>query len=130
MKVIVKIEEYLPDTQQIVIKICRLHSHKPIDDHRTFAIEIYDLDMTDNESFIDSLVFKVKHLLQEQEENEPILDENTPIEIGGELDIENLLGKNIEGKIWYRGTRLLKMRRVELWDIFLKSVKNLLYVVV
>ena len=130
MKVIVKIEEYLPDTQQIVIKICRLHSHKTIDDHRTFAIEIYDLDMTDNESFIDSLVFKVKHLLQEQEENEPILDENTPIEIGGELDIENLLGKNIEGKIWYRGTRLLKMRRVELWDIFLKSVKNLLYVVV
>ena len=114
MKVIVKIEEYLPDTQQIVIKLCRLHSHKTIDDHRTFAIEIYDLDMTDNESFIDSLVFKVKHLLQEQEENEPILDENTPIEIGGELDIENLLGKNIEGKIWYRGTRLLKMRRVEL----------------
>jgi len=114
MKVIVKIEEYLPDTQQIVIKICRLHSHKTIDDHRTFAIEIYDLDMTDNESFIDSLVFKVKHLLQEQEENEPILDENTPIEIGGELDIENLLGKNIESKIWYRGTRLLKMRRVEL----------------
>ena len=114
MKVIVKIEEYLPDTQQIVIKICRLHSHKTIDDHRTFAIEIYDLDMTDNESFIDSLVFKVKHLLEQQDENEPILDENTPIEIGGELDIENLLGKNIEGKIWYRGTRLLKMRRVEL----------------
>ena len=114
MKVIVKIEEYLPDTQQIVIKICRLHSHKTIDDHRTFAIEIYDLDMTDNESFIDSLVFKVKHLLEQQDENEPILDENIPIEIGNELDIQNLLGKNIEGKIWYRGTRLLKMRRIEL----------------
>ena len=94
--------------------MCIRDRHKTIDEHRTFAIEIYDLDMTDNESFIDSLVFKVKHLLQEQEENEPILDENTPIEIGGELDIENLLGKNIEGKIWYRGTRLLKMRRVEL----------------
>ena len=70
--------------------------------------------MTNTESFIDSLVFKVKHLLQEQDENEPILDENTPIEIGGELDIQNLLGKNIESKIWYRGTRLLKMRRIEL----------------
>ena len=70
--------------------------------------------MIDTESFIDSLIFKVKHLLQEQEENEPILDENIPIEIGGELDIQNLLGKNIEGKIWYRGTRLLKMRRIEL----------------
>ena len=44
MKVITKIVEYLPDTQQIVIKICRLHSHKTIDEHRTFAIEIYDLD--------------------------------------------------------------------------------------
>ena len=70
--------------------------------------------MTDTESFIDSLVFKVKHLLQEQDENEPILDENIPIEIDDELDIENLLGKNIEGKIWHRGTRLLKMRRIEL----------------
>ena len=114
MKVITKIVEYLPDTQQIVIKICRLHSHKPIDEHRTFAIEIHDLDMTDNESFIDSLIFKVKHLVEQQDENQPILDENTSIEIGGELDIENLLGKNIESKIWYRGTRLLKMTRIEL----------------
>ena len=47
MKVITKIVEYLPDTQQIVIKICRLHSHKIIDEHRTFAIEISDLDMLD-----------------------------------------------------------------------------------
>ena len=114
MKVIVKIEEYLPDTQQIVIKICRLHSHKTIDDHRTFAIEIYDLDMTDNESFIDSLVFKVKHLLQEQEENEPILDDNIPIEISGKLDIQNLVGKVLKGKVNHRGSRLLKMRRIEL----------------
>ena len=37
MKVITKIVEYLPDTQQIVIKICRLHSHKTIDQHRTFS---------------------------------------------------------------------------------------------
>ena len=114
MKVITKIVEYLPDTQQIVIKICRLHSHKTIDEHRTFAIEISDLDMIDTESFIDSLIFKVKHLLQEQEENEPILDKNTPIEIGGELDIQSLVGKIIKGKINHRGSRLLKMRRVEL----------------
>ena len=114
MKVITKIIEYLPDTQQIVIRICRLHSHKNIDEHRTFAIEISDLDMIDTESFIDSLIFKVKHLLQEQEENEPILDDNTPIEINGELDIHNLIGKVIYGKIYDRGTRLLKMRRIEL----------------
>ena len=114
MKVITKIVEYLPDTQQIVIKICRLHSHKTIDEHRTFAIEISDLDMIDTESFIDSLIFKVKHLLQEQEENEPILDDNIPFEIDGELDIQNLVGKVIGGKIYNGKSRLLKMRRVEL----------------
>ena len=114
MKVIIKIEQYFPDTEQITFKICGLHSHKTINDYRDYAIEISDLDMTDTESFIDSLVFKVKHLLQEQDENEPILDENIPIEIDDELDIENLLGKNIEGNIWNRVTRLLKMRRIEL----------------
>ena len=114
MKVIIKIEQYLPDTEQITFRICGLHSHKTINDYRDYAIEISDLDMTNTESFIDSLVFKVKHLLQEQDENEPILDENTPIEIDGELDIQSLVGKIIKGKINHRGSRLLKMRRVEL----------------
>ena len=114
MKVIIKIEQYLPDTEQITFRICGLHSHKTINDYRDYAIEISDLDMTDTESFIDSLVFKVKHLLEQQDENEPILDENTPIEIGGELDIHNLLGKKNESTIWYIGTRLLKKRRLEL----------------
>ena len=114
MRVIFKIEEYLPDTEQIVIRICNLHSHKTIDEYRTYAIGTSDLDMTDVECFVDCLIYKVKHLLQEQEENEPILDRNTPIEISGELDIQSLVGKIIKGKINHRGSRLLKMRRVEL----------------
>ena len=114
MKGIIKLEEYLSERNSIVVKFCRLHSHKKIDDHRTFAIEISDLDMLDNESFIDTLIYKVKHLIQEQDENQPVLDDNTPIEIDGELDIQNLVGKVIEGKIYHRETRLLKMRRVEL----------------
>ena len=114
MKVIIKIEENLPDTEQIVMRICSLHSHKTIDENITYAIGTSDLDMTDVECFIDSLIFKVKHLLQQQEENEPILDKNIPIEIDGELDIQSLVGKIIKGKINHRGSRLLKMRRVEL----------------
>ena len=114
IKSIIKIEEYLPDTQQIVMRICRLHSLKKIDEYDKFAIDIFDLDLTDTESFIDSLIFKVKETIQEQDESEPILDENTPIKVGGELDIQNLVGKNIEGKVWYRGTRSLKMRKIEL----------------
>ena len=69
MNVIIKIDEYLPDTQQIIMRICRLHSLKKIDDYMKYADDIFDLDLTDTESFIDSLVFKVKHLLQEQDEN-------------------------------------------------------------
>ena len=48
MKVIIKIEDYLPNTQQIIMRICGLHSHKRIDDYRNYAIDIFDLDMTDN----------------------------------------------------------------------------------
>ena len=33
IKAIIKIEEYLPDTQQIVMRICRLHSLKKIDEY-------------------------------------------------------------------------------------------------
>ena len=130
MNVIVKIEEYLPDTQQIIMRICALHTHKIIDEYRTYAIEISDLNMLDHESFMDSLINKVKHLIQQQDENEPILDDNIPFEIDGELDIQNLVGKVIGGKIYNGKSRLLKMRRVELWYNILKSVKNLLYVVV
>ena len=114
MKVIIKIEDYLPNTQQIIMRICGLHSHKRIDDYRNYAIDIFDLDMTDNETFIDSLIIKVKHLLEQQDESEPILDENIPVEIGAELDIQNLIDKVIEGKIYSRGTRLLKKRKIVL----------------
>ena len=46
MKVIVKIEQYIPDTEQITFRICGLHSHKTINDYRDYEIEISDLDMT------------------------------------------------------------------------------------
>ena len=114
MKAIIKIEEYLPETQQIIMRICSLHALKSIDEYRTYVIEISDLDMIDNKSFIDSLIHKVNHLIQEQDENEPVLDENLPTEIDGELDIQNLIGKVIEGKIHHREIRTLKMRKIEL----------------
>ena len=98
-------------------------SHKIIDEYRTYAIELSDLNMLDHESFMDSLINKVKHLIQQQDENEPILDGNIPFEIDGELDIQNLIGKVIEGKIYNGKSRLLKMRRIELWYNILKSAK-------
>ena len=33
MKAIIKIDEFLPDKNSIVVKICNLHSQKPIDEY-------------------------------------------------------------------------------------------------
>ena len=35
MKAIIKIEEYLSDRDSIVVKVCKLHSPKPIDEYIT-----------------------------------------------------------------------------------------------
>tara|TARA_B100000424_G_C22856812_1_gene456747 strand:+ start:643 stop:987 length:345 start_codon:yes stop_codon:yes gene_type:complete len=114
MKVIIKIDEYLEDENYIIFRIARLNSHKKIDDHRTFSVDCSDLDTTDTESFVDSLIFKYKHLIQEQDENQDLLKENEPVNVDEELDLKNLIGKIIEGRAFDRPTRMLKMRRIEL----------------
>jgi hypothetical protein len=59
MKVILKIEEYLREKNSVVFKTCRLHSHKSIDEFGAKVVSCDDLNMTDCETFIESLVNKV-----------------------------------------------------------------------
>ena len=118
MKVIIKIDEYLENENYIVFRIARLNSHKKINEHRTFSVDCSDLDTTDTESFIDSLIFKYKHLIQEQDENQELLKENIPVDVDEELDLKSIVGKVIEGRAFDRSTRMLKMKRILLWDIF------------
>tara|TARA_Y100000114_G_C11730998_1_gene313566 strand:- start:167 stop:511 length:345 start_codon:yes stop_codon:yes gene_type:complete len=112
MRVIIKIDEYLEDENYIVFRIARLNSHKKINDHRTFSVDCSDLDTTDTETFIDSLIFKYKHLIQEQDENQELLKENIPVKVDEELDLKSIVGKVIEGRAFDRSTRMLKMRRI------------------
>ena len=112
MRVIIKIDEYLENENYIVFRIARLNSHKKINDHRTFSVDCSDLDVTDTESFIDSLIFKYKHLIQEQDENQELLKENIPVNVDEELDLKSIVGKVIEGRAFDRSTRMLKMRRI------------------
>ena len=112
MKVIIKIDEYLENENYIVFRIARLNSHKKINEHRTFSVDCSDLDTTDTESFIDSLIFKYKHLIQEQDENQELLKENIPVDVDEELDFKCFVGKVIEGRAFDRSTRMLKMRRI------------------
>ena len=114
MKVILKIDEYLPEKNSVVFKTCRLHSHKSIDEFGAKVVNCDDLNMTDCESFIESLVYKVsRNRINTQDEKQGIIESNEPVEITGELDFEKLIGVVVQGRVSNR-TRLLKMRKVDL----------------
>ena len=91
MKVIIKILEYLSERDAVVVRTCRLNSHKSIDEYPEKVVDCFDLSKTDTEDFIQSLVHKISvHLIDEQDENEGILDENKPIKPTGEVDYEKV----------------------------------------
>ena len=114
MKVIIKIDEYLPERNSVVFKTCRLNSHKSIDEFEAKVVDCHDLNMTDCETFIESLINKVSNdRIECQDESEGILDSNIPVEITGELDFEKLIGVVVQGRV-SRRNRILKMRRIEL----------------
>ena len=114
MKAILKIEEYLQEKNSVVFKTCRLHSHKSIDEFGAKVVNCDDLNMTDCESFIESLVNKVsRNRIDAQDEKQGIIESNKPVEITGELDFEKLIGVVVQGRV-AKGTRLLKMRKVDL----------------
>lgn len=115
MKAIIKIDEYLPDKNSIVVKICNLHSQKPIDEYTAKIVNCDKFDTTDIELFIDGLMKKSgAGRIQTQEEKLPILKENVPEQVSGELDLQILVGKVIEGKVDDWRKKPLKMRKVEL----------------
>ena len=115
MKAIIKIEEYLSDRDSIVVKVCNLHSPKPIDEYFSKIVDCHDLDTTDVEIFVDGLMKKFgSSRIKNQEEKLPILKENIPEKVSGELDFQNLVGKVIEGKVDDWRKKAIKMRKVEL----------------
>ena len=56
MKMIFKIEEYLPETKQVVIRYCRQNSPKPISEYPAKAVstEIYDVSF-DSRNLVESI---------------------------------------------------------------------------
>ena len=129
MKVILKIDVYLQEKNSVVVKTCRLYSHKSIDEFGAKVVNCDDLNMTDSETFIESLANKVsQNRIDTQDEKQGILESNKPVEITGELDFEKLVGVVVQGRVSNR-TRLLKMRKVDLWWDIIKNVKNLVFAV-
>ena len=113
MKAIFKIIEYLPETEQIVVRFARLHAPELIEKYNKVAINLSHLDCYNSESFVKSLMRRSgNHMVKQQEEEEPTINEAQTI--SGKLNLEELVGKTIECKIDNDRKEILKMRRVEL----------------
>ena len=113
MKAIFKIIEYLPETEQIVVRFARLHAPELIEKYNKVAINLSHLDCYDSESFVKSLMRKFGNdLVKQQEDKEPIINEAETIP--EKLNFEELVGKTIECKVDNDRKERLKMRRVEL----------------
>ena len=113
MKAIFKIIEYLPETEQIVVRFARLHAPELIEKYNKVAINLSHLDCYDSESFVKSLMRRCgNHMVKQQEEKEPIVNEAETI--SGKLNFEELVGKTIECKVDESHRAILKMRRVVL----------------
>ena len=115
MKGIFKIEKHLPDTKQIIVKFCKEKSHKSIDDYGGIALNYDGLDLSESELFIDGLMKRTGLLkIDNQEDDESILDSNKSESISGAVNLDDLVGKVIDGSVSERNIAPLKMRRVEL----------------
>ena len=119
MKVIFKINEYFPDTRQISLSMCKSTSRKSIDEHKKTMVNLDHLDYYDSESFVEALLNRSgDKRVKEDNDTETVLPENTSEVIAGDLNIQNIVGKVIEGNVhdyYSRKKSILKMRRVELW---------------
>jgi hypothetical protein len=96
MKLIFKIVEYLPETEQIVVKFSRQNAPKPIDDYPAVAIDCINLDCTDHYSLTSS-IFKYGSLnILAQEKEEPTLDENKADDIVDSTLFEDYINRVVE----------------------------------
>jgi|TARA_B100000424_G_scaffold230502_1_gene192364 hypothetical protein len=119
MKVIFKVEEYLAERNSMVIKTCRLHSHKPIDDYSEIIIDCDKLNLNVNDNLDDLVDNIVKEFsisrIDNQDEKETILESNIPEDINEFLDFNSMVGKVFMGTTSrYGKAKRLKMRRIEL----------------
>ena len=115
MKGIFKIKEYYPDTKQILVSFAKLHSPQSIDNYDDGIVDLDNLDLYDNSTFIDSLLDKFgDSIITEQEETDPIVNQAEKINMDDEVNIPDLVGRVIECRSQIKRFKKLKMRKIEL----------------
>jgi len=111
MKIIFKITDV--DSNIIEVKICRISSHKPIDEFSAKTTNITQLDFTNYENLVHSIVKANINRINSQDEKENVLKENIPDDIS-EVNLESLKNKVIEYEYKDKTYTLLNMNRVNL----------------
>tara|TARA_R100000388_G_C7116932_1_gene99198 strand:+ start:102 stop:437 length:336 start_codon:yes stop_codon:yes gene_type:complete len=111
MKIIFKITDV--DSNIIEVKICRISSHKPIDEFSAKTTNITQLDFTNYENLVHSIVKANINRINSQDEKENVLKENIPDDIN-EVNLESLKNKVIEYDYKDKTYTLLNMNRVNL----------------
>ena len=98
MNIIFKIIEYLPETNQIIVKFSRQNSEKSIDTRNACAMSMESLDLTDNVSLVESICAMGLVQIRKQDKKDEILTTNTMNDIIDEddVDISKLVG-NVYG---------------------------------
>ncbi len=97
MKIVFKIIDNLPETEQIVVKYCRKNAPKSIDEYNSYAISYRNLDFSDYQSLVNSISDCGVGIVDQQFEEEPVLESNTqkgPIDTTELNDLINVLVEN------------------------------------
>ena len=111
MRIIFKITNF--DSKIIEVKICRISSHKPIDEYFAKTTNITQLDFTNFENLVHSIVKANINRINSQDEKEDVIKENIPDDIN-EVNLESLKNKVIEYDYKDKTYTLLNMNRVNL----------------
>lgn len=97
MKIVFKIIDNLPETEQIIVKYCRKNAPKPIDDYESYAISYRNLDFSDYQSLVNSISDCGIGIVDRQFEEEPCLESNiqkNSIETTNLNEIKNMVIEN------------------------------------
>ena len=116
MKIIFKIIAYYPKENRIEVKFCDEKSNAPIDDYKMYSINCDNLEMSDLDLFSDSLIRKYGlNIVENQINKRPTNSYNLSESIcSDELNLNDLVGKVIEGKYFSRPRYPIKMKRIDL----------------
>ena len=114
MNIIFKIVEYLPDTEQVIVKYARKNSHKSIDDHPSVTLSCDVIDTTDHPNIVESISQYGVNILEIDEKYEEVLESNKT-----SSDIESSSLEDYVGKVYGTDTKGLwvKSKRLKRIDI-------------